>query len=81
MGKINAAALAAELSAIRNVGNHDREDCKTKVLHCLKYTDDKSVSIPEFDAFLVKVISERFGVSANRDIVSDGFWVVGRLSL
>ncbi len=73
MGKINITVLTAELTAVRNEGNRDRVNRKTEVLHCLGYADDKSVSIPEFDAFLVRVASERFGVSANRDIVLMAF--------
>lgn len=73
MANINATELTLELLALRNEGNRDRENCRVKVLHCLKYADDKSVSIPGLNAFLIRVTSERFGISANRDIVLMAF--------
>jgi len=65
--------LISELSAVRNEGNRDRENCVIKILDCLGYGNNTSVSVSEFDSFLINAVSERFGGSVNKDIILMAF--------
>lgn len=62
-------AVAAELSAIRDQGKHDRKGCFIKFFHALDESLNITVSIAKTDALLIKATRERFDVSPDADIV------------
>lgn len=71
MGKVEDVAKI--LRDIRDKEKNDRKDCCVRLLNELGYKKNTSVSMVQFDAFLIKATIEHFDVSPKSDIVLMAF--------